>query len=171
MARNNTLADDKALHDWFNDWSTKIQEKNPNFKGYDLSGGDLLSSVSIDTGKKPDVSAVSATNMLKLVRLSMPTLMRSGMSGQDVLIKRVIDNQNIELTEEGLRNAGFSDSDIDLFMKDDRFLEAVKAREDKKYKEEWDKKYEDKSLFKEFPMETTKDVIHYIKPVFKKGSK
>lgn len=168
MAGNNTLADDKALHDWFNDWSTKIQEKNPNFQGYDLAG-DLLGSV--DTSKKPDVSAVSATNMLKLVRLSMPTLMRSGMSGQDVLIKRVIDNPDIELTEEGLRNAGFSDGDIDLFMKDDRFLEAVKAREDKKYKEKWNKKYEDKSLFKEFPMEATKDVIHYIKPVFKKGSK
>lgn len=171
MAGNNTLADDKALYDWFNDWSTKIQEKNPNFKGYDLSGGDLLSSVSVDIGKKPDVSAVSATDMLKLVRLSMPTLMRSGMSGQDVLIKRVIDNPNIELTEEGLRNAGFSDGDIDLFMKDDRFLEAVKAREDKKYKEEWSKKYEDKSLFKEFPMETAKDSIFYIKPCFNKSSK
>lgn len=78
MAGNNTLAE---LHNWFNDWSTKIQEKNPNFQSNDLAG-DLLGSVRVDTGKKLDVSAVSATDMLKLVRLSMPTLMRSGMSGQ-----------------------------------------------------------------------------------------
>lgn len=171
MAGNNTLAEDKPLFDWFKDWSTKVNEKNSNKNSYDLPKGFYG---GVDLGKKDSIaSAATATDMLKLVRLAMPTLMRSNMSGQDVLIKKVIDNPNIELTEEGLRKAGFSDNDIDLFMKDDRFLEAVAARESEKYKEKWNEEHKDKSLFQEFAMEAPKDSIFYVKPSFKstKGDK
>ena len=148
MARDNTL----------DDWDlTKIGD-DLKAQEYDLDG----MTFGTDFGKGSDLSAFNPTSMLKMVQLAMPTLMRSGMSGQDVLIKKVIDNPNIELTEEGLRKAGFSDNDIDLFMKDDRFLEAVAARESEKYKEKWNKDHEDKSLFKEFAMEALKDSIYYI---------
>ena len=92
-----------------------------SFKGYDLADG-FKSSAGLAT------SAITPIDMIfKLVRLSMPTIL-SGISDQDALIKKVIDNPDIELTEEGLRKIGFSDNDIDLFMKDDtqEFLSLLK---------------------------------------------
>ena len=97
----------------------------------------------------------------------MPSVV-GNISDQDALIKKVIDNPDIELTEEGLRKIGFSDSDIDLFMKDDRFKEAVQAREDKKFKEEWVDEHINTSLSKEFPMEPPSNQIYHTKLVLRK---
>lgn len=156
MAGNNKLNDEKSFYDWFTNWGTMIPEQK-SFKGYDLSKG-----FQSDTGLA--TSAITPVDMLALVRLSMPTILR-GISYQDALIKKVIDNPDIELTEEGLRKIGFSDNDIDLFMKDDRFQEAVQAREDKKFKEEWVDEHINTGLSKEVPMEAPSNQIYHTKLV------
>lgn len=159
MAGNNKLDNDKSLYDWFTNWGTMIPEQK-SFKGYDLADG-FKSSAGLAT------SAITPVDMLKLVRLSMPTIL-SGISDQDALIKKVIDNPDIELTEEGLRKIGFSDNDIDLFMKDNRFQEAVQAREDKKFKEEWVYEHINTSLNMEVQMEAPSNQIYYNKSVLRK---
>ena len=159
MAGNNKLDDGKSFYDWFTNWSAMILEQK-SYKGYDLANG-LQSSAGLAT------SASTPVDMLKLVRLSMPTVI-GNISDQDALIKKVIDNPDIELTEEGLRKIGFSDNDIDLFMKDDRFQEAVQAREDKKFKEEWVDEHINTGLSKEFPMEPPSNQIYHTKLVLRK---
>ena len=156
MAGNNKLNDEKSFYDWFNYWRTMVPEQK-SFKGYDLSKS-FQSSAGLAT------SAITPVDMCKLVRLSMPTIL-SGISDQDALIKKVIDNPDIELTEEGLRKIGFSDNDIDLFMKDDRFQEAVQAREDKKFKEEWVDEHINTGLSEEVPMEPPSNQIYHTKLV------
>lgn len=159
MAGNNKLNNGKSFYDWFNNWGKMIPEQK-SFKGYDLAN-DFKSSAGLAT------SASTPVDMLKLVRLSMPTVIGK-ISDQDALIKKVIDNPDIELTEEGLRKIGFSDNDIDLFMKDDRFQEAVQAREDKKFKEEWVDEHINTGLSKEFPMEPPSNQIYHTKLVLRK---
>ena len=161
MAGNDKLNDGKSFYDWFTNWSAMIPEQK-SFKGYDLS-----KSFQSSIAKSLATSATTPVNMLRLVRLSMPTIL-SGISDQDALIKKVIDNPDIELTEEGLRKIGFSDNDIDLFMKDDRFQEAVQAREDKKFKEEWVDEHINTGLSKEFPMEPPSNQIYHTKLVLQK---
>ena len=150
MAGNNKLDNDKSFYDWFNNWVTMIPEQK-----------------SFNVNKNLVNSASTPVDMLKLVRLSMPTIL-SGISDQDALIKKVIDNPDIELTEEGLRKIGFSDNDIDLFMKDDRFQEAVQAREDKKFKEEWVDEHINTGLNKEVRMEPPSNQIYHTKLVLRK---
>ena len=160
MAGNNKLNDEKSFYDWFTNWGTMIPEQK-SFKGYDLANG-FQSSAGLAT------SAITPIDMMfKLVRLSMPAVVGK-ISDQDALIKKVIDNPDIELTEEGLRKIGFSDNDIDLFMKDDRFQEAVQAREDKKFKEEWVDEHLNTGLSKEFPMELPSNQIYHTKLVLQK---
>ena len=159
MAGNNKLNDEKSFYDWLNYWRTMIPEQK-SFKGYDLANG-FQSSAGLAA------SATTPVDMLKLVRLSMLTVIGK-ISDQDALIKKVIDNPDIELTEEGLRKIGFSDNDIDLFMKDDRFQEAVQAREDKKFKEEWVDEHLNTGLSKEFPMESPSNQIYHTKLVLRK---
>lgn len=159
MAGNNKLNDGKSFYDWFTNWGTMIPEQK-SFKGYDLAD-DFKSSAGLAT------SAITPVDMLKLVRLSMPAVVGK-ISDQDALIKKVIDNPDIELTEEGLRKIGFSDNDIDLFMKDDRFQEAVQAREDKKFKEEWVDEHINTGLNKEVPMEAPSNQIYHTKLVLRK---
>ena len=158
MAGNNKLNDEKSFYDWFTYWKPMVPEQK-SFKGYDLSKG-----VQSSAAKSLAASATTPVDMLKLVRLSMPSVI-GNISGQDALIKKVIDNPDIELTEEGLRKIGFSDNDIDLFMKDDRFQEAVQAREDKKFKEEWVDEHLNTGLSKEFPMEPPSNQIYHTKLV------
>ena len=158
MAENNKLNDEKSFYDWLNYWRTMVPEQK-SFKGYDLS-----KSFQSSTAKSLAASATIPVDMLKLVRMSMPSVV-GNISDQDTLIKKVIDNPDIELTEEGLRKIGFSDSDIDLFMKDDRFQEAVQAREDKKFKEEWVDEHINTGLSKEFPMEPPSNQIYHTKLV------
>lgn len=152
MAGNNKLNDGKSFYDWFTNWGKMIPEQK-SFKGYDLADG-FKSSAGLAT------SAITPVDMMFKVRLSMPTIL-SGISDQDALIKKVIDNPDIELTEEGLRKIGFSDNDIDLFMKDDRFQEAIKAREDKKFKEKWFDEHVNTGLSKEVPMEAPSNQIYH----------
>ena len=159
MAGNNKLNDGKSFYDWFTDWGKMIPEQK-SFKGYDLADG-FKSSAGLAT------SAITPVDMCKLVRISMPTVI-GNISDQDALIKKVIDNPDIELTEEGLRKIGFSDNDIDLFMKDDRFQEAVQAREDKKFKEEWVDEHINTGLNKEVPMEAPSNQIYHTKLVLRK---
>lgn len=159
MAGNNKLNDEKSFYDWFTYWKPMVPEQK-SFKGYNLPG-NFTSSDGLAT------SAITPVDMLKLVRLSMPTVV-GNISNQDALIKKVIDNPDIELTEEGLRKIGFSDNDIDLFMKDDRFQEAVQAREDKKFKEEWVDEHINTGLSKEFPMEAPSNQIYHTKLVLRK---
>lgn len=159
MAGNNKLNDGKSFYDWFTNWGKMIPEQK-SFKGYDLADG-FQSSAGLTT------SAITPIDMISKVRLSMPTIL-SGISYQDALIKKVIDNPDIELTEEGLRKIGFSDNDIDLFMKDDRFQEAIKAREDKRFKEEWFDEHVNTGLSKEIQMEAPSNQICYIKSVLRK---
>lgn len=162
MAGNNKLDDGKSFYDWFTNWSAMIPEQK-SFKGYDLS-----KSFQSSVAKSLATSAITPIDMMfKLVRLSMPAVVGK-ISDQDALIKKVIDNPDIELTEEGLRKIGFSDSDIDLFMKDDRFQEAIKAREDKKFKEEWVDEHINTGLSKEFPMEPPSNQIYHTKLVLRK---
>ena len=161
MAGNNKLDNDKSFYDWLNYWRTMVPEQTP-FKGYNLSKGFQSSAA-----KSLVTSATTPVDMLKLVRLSMPSIV-GNISDQDALIKKVIDNPDIELTEEGLRKIGFSDNDIDLFMKDDRFQEAVQAREDKKFKEEWVDEHMNTGLSKEFPMEPPSNQIYHTKLVLRK---
>lgn len=158
MAGNNKLNDGKSFYDWFTYWKPMVPEQK-SFKGYDLANGFQSSAV-----KSLAASATTPVDMLKLVRLSMPTIL-SGISDQDALIKKVIDNPDIELTEEGLRKIGFSDNDIDLFMKDDRFQEAVQAREDEKFKEEWVDEHMNTGLSEEVPMEPPSNQIYHTKLV------
>lgn len=159
MAGNNKLNNGKSFYDWFTNWG-KMIPKQKSFKGYDLADG-FKSSAGLAT------SAITPVDMLTLIRLSMPAVVGK-ISDQDALIKKVIDNPDIELTEEGLRKIGFSDNDIDLFMKDDRFQEAVKAREDKKFKEEWVDEHINTGLSKEFPMEPPSNQIYHTKLVLRK---
>lgn len=159
MAGNSKLNDGKSLYDWFTNWGKMIPEQK-SFKGYDLAD-DFKSSAGLAT------SAITPVDMMFKVRLSMPTIL-SGISDQDALIKKVIDNTDIELTEEGLRKIGFSDNDIDLFMKDDRFQEAVQAREDKKFKEKWFDEHVNTGLSKEVPMEAPSNQIYHTKLVLRK---
>ena len=160
MAGNNKLDNDKSLYDWFTNWGKMIPEQK-SFKGYDLADG-FKSSAGLAT------SAITPIDMMfKLVRLSMPSVV-GNISYQDALIKKVIDNPDIELTEEGLRKIGFSDNDIDLFMKDDRFQEAIKAREDKEFKEEWVDEHINTSLKMEVQMEAPSNQIYYTKSVLRK---
>ena len=158
MAGNNKLNDEKSFYDWFTNWGKMISEQK-SFKGYDLSD-NFPSSAGLAT------SASTPVDMLKLVRLSMPSVI-GNISDQDALIKKVIDNPDIELTEEGLRKIGFSDNDIDLFMKDDRFQEAVQAREDKKFKEEWVDEHIT-GMNKEVRMEPPSNQIYHTKLVLRK---
>ena len=161
MAGNSKLNDGKSFYDWFAYWETMTPEQK-SFKGYDLSKG-----VQSSAAKSLATSVTTPVDMLKLVRLSMPSVV-GNISYQDALIKKVIDNSDIELTEEGLRKIGFSDNDIDLFMKDDRFQEAVKAREDKKFKEEWVDEHINTGLSKEVPMEAPSNQIYHTKLVLQK---
>ena len=161
MAGNNKLNDEKSFYDWLNYWRTMVPEKTP-FKGYNLDAGFKSSAA-----KSLVTSATTPVDTLKLVRLSMPSVV-GNISDQDSLIKKVIDNPDIELTEEGLRKIGFSDNDIDLFMKDDRFQEAIKAREDKKFKEEWVDEHINTGLNKEVPMEPPSNQIYHTKLVPRK---
>ena len=160
MAGNNKLDDGKSFYDWFTNWGTMIPEQK-SFKGYNLPD-NFPSSACLAT------SATTPVDMLKLVRLSMPSVV-GNISDQDALIKKVIDNPDIELTEEGLRKIGFSDNDIDLFMKDDRFQEAIQAREDKKFKEEWVDEHINTGLSKEVPLEPPSNQIYHTKLVPRKG--
>ena len=160
MAGNNKLNNDKSFYDWFNNWWETMIPEQKSVKGYDLAKGS-------QSGAGLATSAVTPVDMCKLVRLSMPTIL-SGISDQDALIKKVIDNPEIELTEEGLRKIGFSDSDIDLFMKDDRFQEAIKAREDDKFKEEWVDEHINTGLNKEVRMEPPSNQIYHTKLVLRK---
>ena len=159
MAGNSKLNDGKSLYDWFTNWGKMIPEQK-SFKGYDLAD-DFKSSAGLAT------SAITPVDMMFKVRLSMPTIL-SGISDQDALIKKVIDNPDIELTEEGLRKIGFSDNDIDLFMKDDRFQEAIKAREDKRFKEEWFDEHVNTGLSKEIQMEAPSNQIYHINLALRK---
>lgn len=159
MARNNKLNDGKSFYDWFNNWKPMVPEQK-SFKGHDLADG-FKSSAGLTT------SVTTPVDMLTLIRLSMPSVV-GNISDQDALIKKVIDNPDIELTEEGLRKIGFSDNDIDLFMKDNRFQEAVQAREDKKFKEEWVDEHINTGLSKEFPMEPPSNQIYHTKLVLRK---
>lgn len=159
MAGNNKLNDGKSFYDWFNNLRTMIPEQK-SFIGYDLADG-FQSSACLAT------LAITPVDMLKLVRLSMPTVV-GNISDQDALIKKVIDNPDIELTEEGLRKIGFSDNDIDLFMKDDRFQEAIKAREDKRFKEEWFDEHVNTGLSKEIQMEAPSNQIYHINLALRK---
>lgn len=161
MAGNNKLNDEKSFYDWLNYWRTMIPEQK-SFKGYDLANGFKSSAA-----KSLATSAITPVDMMFKVRLSMPTIL-SGISDQDALIKKVIDNPDIELTEEGLRKIGFSDNDIDLFMKDNRFQEAIKAREDKKFKEKWFDEHVNTGLSKEVPMEAPSNQIYHTKLVLRK---
>ena len=156
MAGNNKLNDGESFYDWFTYWKPMVPEQK-SFKGYNLPD-NFTSSDGLAT------SATTPVDMLKLVRLSMPSVV-GNISGQDALIKKVIDNPDIELTEEGLRKIGFSDNDIDLFMKDNRFQEAVQAREDKKFKEEWVDEHINTGLSKEVPMEPPSNQIYHTKLV------